>query len=412
LRASQLAAKELAYLVLQPETESRARLCQLMKQLGFVQPPNRVLVVELEPADAAGPPSLASELAFTTALHAIEEVAEKSKQVAMAYLPRHGVCVFFRDLTEGTSAGLRARPLAQKILYEISGRSSIPARIGIGGVKPDWRHLAESYHEARLALTGSTEAIATCAGPAPAISELTAQAEIACRQIAGHRIQDARVTLRALPILANRRLGDQAVADHRNFFASALESLCLTALNTGCERESIARTRTEAQQALGRAATAFDVQALFLEAAEAISEEVRRLLTGKHEKVIDRVRQMLDRQLKQGRQAESVSLAGAAKALGLSTGHLSRTFRRMTGMTFRDYAMSRRIEYASRLLLDPLNNVSAVSDRCGFTTPAYFARVFRKYFGCSPTAYTNDPRSTAAMVPPRQQKICSTAEIS
>ena len=84
----------------------------------------------------------------------------------------------------------------------------------------------------------------------------------------------------------------------------------------------------------------------------------------------------------------------------------------MTGMTFRDYAMSRRIEYASRLLLDPLNNVSAVSDQCGFTTPAYFARVFRKYFGCSPTDYTNDPRSTAALVPPRQEKICSTAEIS
>ena len=91
-----------------------------------------------------------------------------------------------------------------------------------------------------------------------------------------------------------------------------------------------------------------------------------------------------------------VRLTAAARALGVSTGHLSRTFRRLTGMTFREYAMARRVEHARRLLLDPLHNVSSVSDSCGFSTPAYFARVFRKAVGCSPGEYAREPRRASA----------------
>jgi AraC-like DNA-binding protein/ligand-binding sensor protein len=402
LRAGQLAAKEFAYMILQPEVEDRARICQLMKQLHFAQPPNRVMVVQFQKEEEFDARSISFDLVFTTALHAIEELAEKTKDMTVAHLRRRGVCVIFRDLTEGASAGLRARVLAEKILYEISTRCNIRAQVGIGGLKPDWRQLAESYHEACLALAGSSDPIAACGGGVPRVSELTMQADLACQQLADQRIQDARVTLRALPLLANRRLGN-AVADHRNFFSSALESLCFTALKSGCDSETIVRIRTEAQADLVRAVGVFPIQAAFLEAAESIAEEVRRLLVGKHEKLVSRVRQMLDHRLKKGKNIEAFSLGDAAAALGVSTGHLSRTFRRVTGMTFRDYTMSHRIEYARRLLLDPLNNVSLVAARCGFSTPAYFARVFRRFVGCSPTAYTSNPARAAAHTSPPAQ---------
>ncbi len=392
VRASQLAAKEFAYMILQPEVEDRGRIAHLMKELGFTQPPNRVMVTELPSDDEFDAHSDSFDLVVATTLHTMEEIAEKTKDMTVAYLRHRGVCVIFRDFSDGASAGLRAHSLAEKILYEISSRSSVRARVGIGGLKSGWRNLAESYHEACLALTSSDESIATCSEASPGVSELTIQIETACQQLAAQRIQDARLTLRALPLLANRRLGHSALTDHRNFFSSGLESLCFTALKTGCDAESIVRIRTDTQLELVRGATVFDVQAAFLDAAEAIAEEVRRLLIGKHEKVISRIRQMIDRRLKEGRHDDTFSLADAAKALGLSNGHLSRTFRRVTGMTFRDYAISRRIEHAKRLLLDPLNNVSLVSERCGFSTPAYFARVFRKFEGCSPTEFSNDPR--------------------
>lgn len=393
MRAGQLAAKELAYLVLQADARDRARVCQLMKELGFIQPPNRVLVVNFQKNDAESDAASESfDLMFTTALHAVEEVTERTKQVVVADLRRHGVCVIFRDLAEGASAGLRARPLAEKILYEISSRCNVRAQVGIGGIKPSWQSLAESYHEACLALTRSADAIATCSEVAGSVPELRVQTDIACQQLATQRIQDARVTLRALPLIANACLGNTALSDQRNYFSSALELLCFTALKAGCEGESIVRSRAETQSELSKASTVFEVQAIFLEATESIVAEVRRLMSGKHEKIITRVQHMIDRGLRERVHARTVSLAEAAAAVGVSTGHLSRVFRRMTGLTFCEYSMSRRVEHARRLLLDPLNNVSAVSESCGFSTPAYFARVFRRFAGCSPTDYAKNPQ--------------------
>ncbi|HLJ13840.1 MAG TPA: PocR ligand-binding domain-containing protein [Bryobacteraceae bacterium] len=392
LRARQLAAKEFAYLILQPELEDAGRLFLLMKQLGFVQPPNRVLVVKLQGANEFDPPSASFDVMFTGALHAVEELAERTKQMAVAYLSSRGICVFLRDITQGPSTGLRARSLAGKILEEIPSHSNVRARVGIGGLKSGWQHLPESYHEGCLALAASDDPIAICGDGRLPPSELTTQIETACHHLQEHRIQEARMALRSLPLQANRRLGNGALPDHRNFFSSALESLCLTALKAGCDSESIARARADSQKELVRAATVFDVQRAFLEASDIIAEEFRGLLGGKHEKVIARVQQMLDRRLRVGRSADTFSLSSAAKALSISTGHLSRTFRRMTGMTFREYVMSQRVEHARRLLLDPLNNVSSVSESCGFSTPAYFARVFRKFAGCSPTEYASNPR--------------------
>jgi len=391
LRARQLAAKEFAYMILQPEGQDRGRLLQLMKQLGFIQPPNRVMVIKLQ--DEAESGSAGSyDVVFTSALHAVEELAERTKQMTVAYLERRGLCVFFRDIADGPSTGLRARSLSEKILYEISNRSNIGVRIGIGGLKGGWQHLAESYHEASLALAGSDDPVVTCGDSTTTLLELTTQIETACAHLAAQRIQDARLVLRSLPLLANRRLGDGALAAQRNLFSSALESLCFTALKAGCDPESVSRARADAQQELVRAVTVFDIQSAFLDASEIFAGEIRGLSVGKHEKVIARVQQMVDRRLKLGQHAEPLSLSDAAKALGVSTGHLSRTFPRMIHMTFREYVISRRIEFARRLLLDPLNNISSVSDSCGFSTPAYFARVFRKVVGCAPTEYANDPR--------------------
>ena len=391
MRSSQLAAKEFAYMILQPHAQERGRLLQLMKQLGFVQPPNRVMVVKLENEPESDAPYPFFDVTFTGVLHAVEELAERTKQMVVADLRQRGICVFFRDISEGPSMGLRARSLSEKVLYEVSNRSNVPVRVGIGGLKGGWQQLAESYHEACLALASSGEAIAICGNNTFALSELTTQIDMACQHLAGQRIQDARLILRSLPMLANRRLGDGNLADHRNFFSSALESVCFTALKAGCDNGWISQARADAQRELLRAATVFDVQSAFLEAAEVIATETRRLLSGKHEKVIARVQQMLDRQLKEGQRADTLSLAAAAKALGVSSGHLSRMFRRITGMTFREYVVSRRIEHARRLLLDPMNNIGSVSDACGFSTPAYFARVFRKAVGCAPTEYARNP---------------------
>jgi len=393
IRDIQMAAKEFAYLILQPDSQDRGRLGQLMKELGFIEPPNRMLVLEFpdeeEPQSAATP----FDLLFTAAIQAVEEVAERTKNVASVYLRRRGVCIFFRELTDGPSAGLRGRSLAEKLLYEISSRCSIRVRVGIGGWKPDWRQMAESYNEARLALASSEDTIAVCTKSSPMLSELALHIDLMCQLIGDQKIQEARLALRTLPIMVNRVLKNASLTDYRNFFSSALESLCLTALKAGCDPQVIASVRSSKQTQFVTSASVFDLENAFLETAESVAAEVRQLLFGKHQKVVGRVQQILEHRLKEGRALEMPSLTEAADAVGVSSGHLSRTFRGITGMTFRDYVISLRVEYARKLLLDPLNNVTLVAARCGFSSASYFARMFRRAVGCTPMAYASDPRN-------------------
>jgi len=389
LRSNQLAAKEFGYMVLRPELQDRARLHKLMKQLGFSLPPNRVMVIKLDNKDTS---SVSFDVAFTQALGTIETISEQTANVAIAHLGNHGVCVFFRELTEQPSAGLRARSLAEKFIAQISAATSIAVRVGIGGVQSDWQNLSESYHEASLALAGSSETVAVWTSFKTSISELMDQIQSVRTHLADQRVDEALVSLRTVPLLANRCLGTNGIADHRNILLSALESIASTALDAGCEPQRITRLRSERGAGLSKAATVFDLHLAFLETADAICEEVGKLLFGKHEKVVARVQEMLERLLEKGSGVEAFSLSEAARLMGVSTGHLSRTFRRVTGVTFLEFTLARRIEHARRLLLDPLNNVNAVAERCGFSTSAYFARVFRKFTGCAPTEYTSNPR--------------------
>lgn len=394
IRENQLAAKEFAHLILQPEVQDRPRLRDLMEQIGLAQYPNRVLVVELETEEEYAVPSVSFDIAFTSALHALEELAERTPNMAVAYLRRRGVCVLFRDNTE--TAGPRARLLAEKMLSAISGRCDMRARVGIGSAKVDGRQLSESYHEACLALAGSAQIIAVCGEMSPQFSRLTDQVDAACRSMAEQRFEEARVILRALPILVNRQLGIQALSGQQNFLSAALESICLTALKAGCDTDGITRIRADAHAEIAKGTTGFEVQTAFMDAADLVMADMRHLLRSKHERLVERASQMVDRMLRQNRPANVISLAQVANALGVSAGHLSRMFRRVSGTTFREYAATRRVEVAKRLLLDPLNNIAAVSDRCGFSSPAYFARVFRKAAGCSPSEYANDPRRFGA----------------
>jgi two-component system, response regulator YesN len=66
-------------------------------------------------------------------------------------------------------------------------------------------------------------------------------------------------------------------------------------------------------------------------------------------------------------------------------------FKREVGMTFERYLMTARVERSKRALLDPLNTVAAVAEQIGFMDPAYYAKVFRKITGCSPTEYRENP---------------------
>lgn len=56
-------------------------------------------------------------------------------------------------------------------------------------------------------------------------------------------------------------------------------------------------------------------------------------------------------------------------------------------MTFSDYMMRLRIERACALIEDRPRSIGDVAYSAGFNDLSYFARIFRRYIGMTPTAY-------------------------
>lgn len=81
-----------------------------------------------------------------------------------------------------------------------------------------------------------------------------------------------------------------------------------------------------------------------------------------------------------------LGLDGIARAVNSNKSHVSRQFKRETGLTVTEYLHKVRIDAGKRLLLAGLQ-VSAVAEYIGFTDAYYFSRVFSRVAGCSPTTY-------------------------
>jgi AraC-like DNA-binding protein/CheY-like chemotaxis protein len=99
----------------------------------------------------------------------------------------------------------------------------------------------------------------------------------------------------------------------------------------------------------------------------------------------DKLRQVCDFIAKH--YAETIGEIAMAKMCGMSPFRFSRAFRATYGVTFRDYLSEQRLSHAKRLLSNPQISVSDVAAMTGFDDPSYFARLFRKRTGTSPTAF-------------------------
>ena len=85
--------------------------------------------------------------------------------------------------------------------------------------------------------------------------------------------------------------------------------------------------------------------------------------------------------------AQPISEHDVAKDCGMSSFEFSRAFRAAHGVTFRDYLSDCRLLQSKRLLGISQVPVSDVAAMAGFNDPSYFARLFRKRTGISPSAY-------------------------
>ncbi len=88
--------------------------------------------------------------------------------------------------------------------------------------------------------------------------------------------------------------------------------------------------------------------------------------------------------------ANPVGLQEAASYLELSESHLSRLFKEVTGLNFLQYLNAWRINKSVALMANPTKNIAEVALACGFPTPGYFAKIFKRFTGKTPTQFRDE----------------------
>ena len=82
-----------------------------------------------------------------------------------------------------------------------------------------------------------------------------------------------------------------------------------------------------------------------------------------------------------------IGLADAAEYIRLSENHLSTLFKEVTGINFLQYLNGYRLNMAIDMMKEGGVNSSEIAPKCGFQNPGYFAKIFKRYFGMTPTQF-------------------------
>lgn len=97
---------------------------------------------------------------------------------------------------------------------------------------------------------------------------------------------------------------------------------------------------------------------------------------------IRRVRDRIDREY-----AQPLNIEELARGIHISSGHLSREFRRIYGESPYSYLMTRRIERAMALLRQGDVNVTDACFKVGFSSLGTFSTRFTELVGVPPSVY-------------------------
>lgn len=85
-----------------------------------------------------------------------------------------------------------------------------------------------------------------------------------------------------------------------------------------------------------------------------------------------------------------ITTSKVAEALRYNADYLGRIYRQVYGCTLTEAIHRRRVQVASQFLLDSSLTIEQIAQKCGFTDPDYFRRVFRRYMQISPGDYRNE----------------------
>ena len=84
---------------------------------------------------------------------------------------------------------------------------------------------------------------------------------------------------------------------------------------------------------------------------------------------------------------DKITIADAAREVGLSQSHFMKYFKNTMGTSFIDYLNEYRLTMASRLLVSSESSILDIASEVGFENLSYFNRIFKKRYEMTPREY-------------------------
>ena len=407
-RELSLDRKELASILLSGELGDLLELKALAHRAGLQRLPERVMVLQIEHLSAeAGRQGTGPAPTLNRLSHIVEDFCQ-SLPNSLAMLVRPGeICIFTsQEMRNHNHQRLSLEEMAESILAKVRPETTLALRIGISEEHRQPAELLKAYQEACAALDSGANPVSFFSDPKPQKSQ---PSEVMSRLIKAFRHGNSvsSVLREFLSLAMPSDHSPAEVQQSRALLTWAIEHLALETVSSGVDPAQIKAAKEKATTSVLHAPSPFGACEAFRRFADLVSQQMASAFSQREHKIVLAISQLVEE-----RSAAQITIQQLAEAVHLSCGHLSRVFRRTTGMTLEQFLIRQRVELAKRALLDHRFNVAEVADQCGFCNPAYFASVFKKYVRCTPREFASQPQRWEPMAPTLLPWVVSNASTS
>jgi AraC-like DNA-binding protein len=354
--------------------------------LGLGRSPDRVLVA-LTVSPPSGTDLVEQAIRRDSLQRAAVGLARETGEAIAGRVGDHGI-VFLSSF--GAHAERKIRELAEHVSSVARRRFGLALRCGTSSV-PSFAVISQSYHRAlgaaQTALTRDQPLVAATAGPEPATTPLSVLRRALARAIRERpelAAADFDRYIEAVAVASGHGL-DAAAAHLSAGFERMAEPLLETGALDPKGHDVLSRTLS---QTATSATTEAELFGAYRRAVGDLLLAVRRPTAARQDRSLRRATQLIHEHY-----GERLDIRRVARAAGFAPSYFSRLFKMREGVAHEKYVQNVRLERAKQQLLSSSLSVERIAENCGFGSPEYFFRLFKRVEGRTPTQYRASAQS-------------------